>query len=142
MSEHHVTTRWAGKMAFDSTVGNHVVRIDSKPEAGDDSGPGPKSLLLVALTGCTGIDLAALLPKMRVKFDTLEIEAAAPLTEEHPRVYTEIRLLFRVRGKNLSEEKIRRAIELSQEKYCGVTAMLKAHCPITWSLELVDEASK
>lgn len=137
MSEHHVTTRWAGKMAFDSTIGQHVVRVDTKPEAGDDTGPGPKSLLLVALTGCTGIDLAALLPKMRVEFDTLEIEASAPLTEEHPRVYTEIKLVYRISGKNISEEKVRRAIELSQDKYCGVTAMLKAHCPISWSLEVI-----
>ncbi|HNL38222.1 MAG TPA: OsmC family protein [Saprospiraceae bacterium] len=138
MSQHHVTTRWAGKMAFDSTIGHHVVRIDTKPDAGDDTGPGPKSLLLVALTGCTGIDMAALLPKMRVVFDTLEIEATAPLTEEHPKVYTEINLVYRISGKNISEEKVRRAIELSQDKYCGVTAMLKAHCPIHWSLEVLQ----
>lgn len=132
-----VSTRWAGKMAFDSTVGNHVIRIDTKPEAGDDSGPGPKSLLLVALTGCTGIDLAALLPKMRVEFDELVIEASAPLTEEHPKVYTEINLHYRIFGKNIDEAKVRRAIQLSQEQYCGVTAMLRAHCPILWTMEVV-----
>lgn len=139
MNQHHVTTRWAGNMAFDSAIGEHTVRIDSKNEAGESSGPGPKSLLLVALTGCTGIDLASLLPKMRVEFDELSIEATAPLTDEHPKVYTEIRLVYRISGRNIDEAKVRRAIELSEEKYCGVSAMLRAHCPIHWTLEIVEK---
>ena len=134
MSTHHVVTSWAGKMAFDSQINNHTIRIDTKPPLGDDSGPGPKMLLLTALTGCTGLDVAALLPKMRVPFDSLVVEAEAELTEEHPRVYKSIRLIFRISGKDLREDKVREAIELSQEKYCGVTAMLRAHCPVTWEL--------
>lgn len=138
MPEHHVITRWVGKAAFDSEIGRHTVRIDTKPELGNDSGPGPKSLLLTALTGCTGIDLINLLPRMRVEFDELSIEATAPLTEEHPRVYTEIRLIYRIAGNNIDEAKVRRAIELSEEKYCGVSAMLRAHCPIHWTLEVTS----
>lgn len=135
MNQHFVTTRWAGRMAFDSEIGEHTVRIDARPELnGEGSGPGPKSLLLTALTGCSGIDLASLLPKMRVAFDELIIEATAPLTDDHPKVYTEIRLVYRIAGKNINEAKVRQAIELSQEKYCGVTAMLRAHCPIHWEL--------
>ncbi len=141
MSKSSVITTWAGKMAFDSAVGNHVVRIDTKPEMGDDSGPGPKSLLLVSLTGCTGMDIAALLPKMRVAFDSLSITAEAEITEEHPKVYKFIHLTFRISGANIREDKVREAIQLSQEKYCGVTAMLKAHCPITWEL-VVEGADK
>lgn len=134
MSTHHVTTTWVNKLAFDSEVNNHIVRIDGKPPLGDDTGPGPKALLLTALTGCTGMDVAALLPKMRVAFDSLTIEAEAEQTEEHPKVYKFIKLTFRISGKDVDEDKVRKAIELSQEKYCGVTAMLRAHCPITWEL--------
>jgi len=134
MSIHHVTTTWLSKLAFDSEVNNHVIRIDNKPPQGDDSGPGPKALLLTALTGCTGMDVASLLPKMRVPFDSLVITAEAEQTEEHPRVYKSIHLVFRISGKEIREDKVRQAIELSQEKYCGVTAMLRAHCPITWEL--------
>lgn len=134
MSIHHVTTTWVGKLAFDSEVNNHVIRIDSKSPTGDDSGPGPKALLLTALTGCTGMDVASLLPKMRIPFDSLVVEAQAEQTEEHPKVYKSIHLTFRISGKDVREDKVRQAIELSQEKYCGVTAMLRAHCPITWEL--------
>ncbi len=134
MSTHHVTTTWISKLAFDSDVNNHIIRIDGKPPAGDDSGPGPKALLLTALTGCTGMDVASLLPKMRVPFDSLVIEATAEQTEEHPKVYKSIHLIFRISGKEVREDKVREAITLSQDKYCGVTAMLKAHCPVTWEL--------
>lgn len=140
MSTHHVTTTWLNKLAFDSEVNNHVIRIDNKPPQGDDSGPGPKALLLTALTGCTGMDVASLLPKMRVPFDSLVITAEAEQTEEHPRVYKSIHLVFRISGKEIREDKVRQAIELSQEKYCGVTAMLRAHCPITWEL-VVEKVS-
>lgn len=134
MSTHHVTTTWINKLAFDSEVNNHIVRIDHKMPDGDNTGPGPKALLLTALTGCTGMDLASLLPKMRVAFDSLVIEAEAEQTLEHPKVYKFIKLTFRISGKDVNEAKVRKAIELSQEKYCGVTAMLQAHCPITWEL--------
>ena len=138
MSTHHVTTTWVNKLAFDSEVNNHVVRIDAKPPMGDNTGPGPKALLLTALTGCTGMDVASLLPKMRVPFDRLVIEAEAEQTEDHPKVYKFIKLTFRIAGKEVDEEKVRKAIELSQEKYCGVTAMLKAHCPVTWELVIEE----
>jgi putative redox protein len=140
MSIHHVTTSWVNKLAFDSDVNRHIIRIDGKPPAGDDTGPGPKTLLLTALTGCTGMDVASLLPKMRVPFDSLVIEARAEVTEEHPKVYKSIQLTYRISGKGIREDKVREAITLSQEKYCGVTAMLRAHCPITW--ELVVEQTR
>lgn len=134
MSKNSVTTSWVSKLAFDSAIDGHTVRIDGKPPQGDGTGPGPKTLLLTSLTGCTGMDVAALLPKMRVPFDSLVVEAEAELTEEHPKVYKSIHLTFRISGSEVREDKVREAIQLSQEKYCGVTAMLKAHCPITWEL--------
>ena len=134
MNKNTVTTTWVSKLAFDSAVGDHIVRIDGKPPQGDGTGPGPKMLLLTALTGCTGMDVAALLPKMRVPFEHFSVEAEAEVTEEHPKVYKWIKLTFRISGSEVREDKVREAIILSQEKYCGVTAMLRAHCPITWDL--------
>jgi len=138
MSEHHVITKWVKGLAFDSHIHNHVVRIDGEHTPETDTGPGPKSLLLTALTGCTAMDVASILNKMRIQYDALEVEAKAPLTEEHPKVYTHIHLIYRVSGSNLNAERVNHAVDLSMDKYCGVTAMLRAHCPITFEVVLVD----
>ncbi len=131
---HKVDTVWAGKMAFDCHIGRHTIRLDTMPEAGEDTGPGPKILLLSALSGCTAMDVVALLAKMRIPFDQFKVEAAAETTEEHPKVYTAFHLRYIIRGEGVREDKVRQAIERSQEKYCGVSAMLRAHAPITWEL--------
>lgn len=127
-------------MAFDSQVnGAHTLRIDSPMDGSAPSGPGPKALLLTALSGCTGMDVVALLRKMRVEFTRLEVNAEAELTEEHPKVYREILLTYRVAGPDISEEKVCKAIEMSQDRYCGVSAMLRAHCPIRYELIVEQE---
>lgn len=138
MSLHKVITTWAGQLAFDSRINNHTIRIDGEHTPKTDTGPGPKSLLLTSLTGCSAIDVVMILQKMRIQFDELAVEAVAPLTEEHPKVYTEIRLTFKVAGKNIREEKVRQAVELSIHKYCGVAAMLSKHCPIHYAIEIAD----
>jgi putative redox protein len=136
--EHYVSTKWAGAMAFNSHIDKHVVRIDGEHTPETDTGPGPKSLLLTALTGCTGMDVVSILNKMRIQYDSLEVEAIAPLTEEHPKVYTKIHMIYKVSGSALNAERVNHAVELSMDKYCGVTAMLRAHCPITHEVVLID----
>lgn len=125
-------------MAFEHQVGNHIVRTDTVPDLGDDSGASPKKLLLAGLAGCTGIDVASILEKMRVTYDAYEMDIEATLTDEHPKVYDHIRLVYRFRGEGLEEkrEKIEKAISLSKDKYCGVSAMLAKNCPIEWLLEI------
>lgn len=136
---HVVKTKWQNKMAFDSQIDKHSIRIDSGGEMGDDSGPGPKKLLLASLAGCTGMDVVSLLKKMRVDIEGFEIDIEADLTKEHPIVYSEIRLVYRFFGKDLNKEKVEKAIRLSQEKYCGVSAMLRKNCPINYSITYADE---
>lgn len=136
---HSVKTTWKDKMAFDSQIDNHTVRVDTSGLQGDDSGPGPKKLLLSSLAGCTGMDVVALLRKMRVPFTGLEIDIDADLTDEHPKVYSTIRLLYRVFGKELDKNKVQKAVDLSQERYCGVSAMLKKNSPIDYSVEYREE---
>ena len=136
---HSVKTKWVNKMAFDSQIDKHTVRIDTNGEIGDDSGPSPKKLLLASLAGCTGMDVASLLKKMRVSIDGFEMDIEADLTEEHPIVYSEIRLVYRFFGADLNKVKIGRAVQLSQEKYCGVSAMLRKNSPIIYSIEYAEE---
>jgi len=128
---HQVKTIWKDKMAFDSQIDNHTIRIDTGGGLGDDSGPNPKKLLLASLAGCTGMDVVSLLKKMRVPFTNFEMDIDADLIEEHPKVYSEIRIIYRVFGTQLNKDKVKKAVDLSQERYCGVSAMLKKNSPIT-----------
>lgn len=130
-----VNTVWKEKMAFESQLGNHTVRMDTTPEMGDDSGANPKQLLLAGLAGCTGMDVVSLLNKMRVPFTNFEMGIEADLIEEHPIVFSEIRLKYVFWGDNLDKAKVKKAVKLSQDKYCGVSAMLKKNSPITYTIE-------
>lgn len=133
--DYKINTVWKEKMAFDSQLGNHTIRMDTMPEMGDDSGPSPKQLVLAGLAGCTGMDVASLLKKMRVEYDLLEIYTEADLTEEHPIVFSEVRLVYRFKGENIDKSKVEKAVNLSKDKYCGVSAMLKKNSPIHFSIE-------
>ena len=133
-----VNTVWKEKMAFDSQLGNHTVRMDTTPEMGNDSGPSPKQLVLAGLAGCTGMDVVSLLKKMRVDYTGFEIDIEADLTEEHPIVFSEIRMKYLISGKDLDRSKVEKAINLSQERYCGVSAMLKKNSPINYTIVYRD----
>ncbi len=136
--QHQVSTTWAGRQAFDSKIKNHSIRIDTVEPDGFDKGPNPKPLLLSALAGCTGMDVVEILRKMRVELTALRIEVEGDLTEDLPQVYESIRLVYYFEGPNLEskKEKVEKAVVLSQEKYCGVTAMLKKVCPVDYSMEI------
>ena len=135
---YRIKTKWVDKVAFDSQIDNHTVRTDAKGPMGDDSGPSPKKLLLAGLAGCTGIDVIPLLEKMRVPVEGFEMNIEADLTDEHPKVFSEIRLVYRFYGSDLNRDKIEKAVKLSKEKYCGVSAMLEKNSPITFSIEYVE----
>ena len=138
---HQVKTTWKENMAFDSQIDKHTIRMDAAGLLGDDSGPSPKKLLLASLAGCTGMDVVSLLKKMRVPFTNFEMDIDADLTDEHPKVYSEIRIKYRIFGTQLNKEKVKKAIDLSQDKYCGVSAMLEKNSPIVYTIEYVEEAN-
>jgi putative redox protein len=120
-----VKTTWAGGMRFvsESDSGHSVVTDVSKEAGGGETAPSPVELVLVGLAACTGVDIASILEKMRVPLESLEILAEAERAEEHPRVFTRIRLKYRVGG-NVPEKKFQKAISLSAKTYCSVGAML------------------
>ncbi|HFA48174.1 MAG TPA: OsmC family peroxiredoxin [Bacteroidetes bacterium] len=131
---HFVSTTWKGGFAFDSTIGNHTIHIDNNAGPGHKTGPNPKPLMLASLAGCTGMDIVSLLEKMRVKVATYRMDAEAELTDEHPKIYSVIRLKYFFEGKNLKVDKIIKAVRLSKDRYCGVSAMLAMVCPIEVSV--------
>ncbi|MBB1283551.1 OsmC family protein [Flavisolibacter sp. BT320] len=126
------TTIWKGGTAYES------LQNGAKVELNAGTGFSPKALLLTGLAGCSGIDVVEILEKMRVPFADLEIDAEAEQTEDHPRVFTTIHLTYKVKTEEENREKIRKAIDLSLEKYCGVAAMLKKNSAIEYSIILVE----
>jgi putative redox protein len=114
-------------MAFESSNPSGLsLRIEAGPDdGGEGNGLRPKALMLSSLAGCTGIDIASLIRKMKLDVAGFSIETIANLTEDHPRYYDEVRIEFHFHGKNLSEDKLQRAVNLSVEKYCGVMEMFR-----------------
>ena len=138
MSTHEVKTVWAGGMAFDSQIGDHSIRIDNSVKGGgNNTGPLPKPLLLSALSGCTGIDVISILEKMRVTYTDLAIEVSGTLSEEVPKVYTHIHVTYKIKVAPEDQDKMVKAVDLSLNKYCGVTVMLSKACPIDHSIEFL-----
>jgi putative redox protein len=124
------TTVWKSGNAFDSFQKEAKIEIDS------NGGFNPKALLLSGLAACTGIDLVSLLEKMRVPFADLTIEAETSQTEDHPRVFRDIHLKYMIRTGEENLDKVKKAIDLSLEKYCGVAAMLKKNSKIDYTISL------
>jgi len=122
-----VTTKWLGNMAFESdNPSGHTLKIDiAKEDGGDGSGYRPKALMLSSLAGCSGLDVAALIKKMKLEVNEFTIDTIANLTNEHPKFYDAVTVEYHFTGPNLHEKKLQRAVDLSIEKYCGVMEMFR-----------------
>lgn len=118
---------------------NHWVTMDGpKDFGGNDAGTRPKELILLSLGGCTGSDVAVILKKKKINFDKFEMNITADVQETHPQVYTKINIEFVFYGNNIPKEAVERAIELSQNTYCSVTAMLQKSVEITHTYKIVE----
>ncbi|MGM0396969.1 MAG: OsmC family protein [Bacillota bacterium] len=128
-----------GKVGWEMDINGHRFVTDAAVETGgEDQGPRPKVMLLASLIGCTGIDVKMILDKMKVDLQDMNISVEAEAAEDHPKVYTDIHLTFTFKGKDLPMDKLQKAVKLSQERYCGVTAMLQKAAPITYDI-VVEE---
>jgi len=124
--------RWESGLTFQVDQEGHRYHIDVPAgEGAPTKGPRPKGLLLAGLGGCTAIDVVSILEKMRVPLDGLEVQVSAEAREEHPKIFTGIHVRYVFRGRNLPLDKLERAVKLSEETYCGVSAMLRPAVPIT-----------
>ena len=124
---HNVTTTWKKKMQFESTnpSGETFLINAGEENGGEGAGLRPKAMMLSALAGCSGLDVASLIEKMKLEVEDFKIETSANLTEEHPKIYDQVTVEYHFYGANLNEERLNRAVDLSVEKYCGVMEMFR-----------------
>ena len=117
---------------------NHSLVLDTLPESGgDNTGPTPAKLMLMAVAACTSMDVVDILAKSRQKLTGLSVSARGVQNEEYPKYYKEIHLLYNIKGKDLDPSRVQRAIQLSEEKYCSVGATVsgKAKIIIQYGIE-------
>ncbi len=138
--KHSIDCTWKEGMAFESTIEGHTIKLDAAEEfGGKNSGPTPKPLLLTSLAGCTAMDVISLLKKMKQPVSFFNIEVESELSESHPKTYTGITMVYQFKkGDGLDESKVEKAIKLSQEQYCGVSAMLKKATTVDYRIEYLD----
>ncbi len=134
--------KWQGKMAFEATTeGGHSVLMDASPEVGgEDRGPRPMEMVLMGLGGCTGIDVVLMLQKSKQAVTDCQIEISAERSDAVPKIYSKIHVHFKVFGKELNEKKVKRAVDLSAEKYCSVSKMLEATVTMSHDYEVIESA--
>jgi putative redox protein len=118
------------------TASGQIVKLDSTPDKAAAIGPSPVELVLQALGGCTAMDIVSILQKMRRTIRSLTVELDAERREEYPRIFTHIHILYILASSDATEHELERAIQLSEEKYCSVSGMLKPAVKITTSYEL------
>jgi putative redox protein len=137
------TVRWANGMRFVGTPESGArITLDALPEhGGSGQGPSPMETVLLALGGCTGMDVISILQKMRAPLEGLEIRIAADRADTHPRVFTRITLEYVFSGPDLQPDQVKRAVELSQEKYCSVSAMLRRAADLTYSWRIAGASA-
>jgi len=137
MGTERVKINWLENMAFEAEVNGHKMILDAaEPVGGENRGPRPKPLMLVALAGCTGMDVVSILKKMRVEVDGFNVTVEGDLTEEHPKQFSQMRVIYEFEGKDLPMDKLEKAINLSEERYCGVSAMYKKAIGITTEIRI------
>jgi putative redox protein len=126
--------QWVGKERFIAqSPSGHMVALDS--DRASNGAPGPMELLLIALGACTATDIVSILAKKRQKLDSLEIEISGERSKVPPRVWTKLEILYKLRG-SLDETAVQHAIQLSEEKYCPVAAMLRKTAAITSRIQI------
>ncbi len=135
--KHRIELNWLEDMAFSAEVNDHRLTLDAdEMVGGENRGPRPKPLMLAALAGCTAMDVVSILKKMKQEPDDFSVAVEAELTDEHPKQYSSFHIIYQFRGEGLDPEKLEKAINLSQEKYCGVSAMYREFATITHEIRL------
>lgn len=130
---------WTDNIAFETEMDGHKVVIDaSKEVGGSDLGPRPKKLLLTALAGCTGIDVIMILKKMKVVPEAFNVIVEGELTDEHPKYYNKMKVIYQFKGKDLPMAKLEKAVNLSETKYCGVSAIYRQAMEMESEIRIVE----
>ena len=128
------------KMQFETELNGHKITIDAAPEVGgENKGPRPKPLMLLSLAGCTAMDVISILRKMRVEPDDFSVEVQADQTNEHPKHYHKMHVIYSFEGEDLPYDKLKKAVNLSEERYCGVSAVYRKAVEMTSDIRVNGE---
>jgi len=139
MVKHEVDLAWDEKMSFAAVLDGHEIVIDAgKESGGEEKGPRPKQFMLLALAGCTGMDVVSILKKMRVDVEKFHVRVQGELSDEHPKYYLNMHVIYEFGGSELPMEKLKKAIDLSEERYCGVSALYRKAIEITSEIRIID----
>lgn len=137
---HTVTTTWKQNLQFESdNPSGHKVLIDTSLEnGGQNSGLAPKAMMLSSLAGCSGLDVVSILAKMKVAVTDFKIITTGELTDEHPKYYHTVHVVYQFYGHDLPQDKLKKAVDLSVEKYCGVMEMFRKFAKVTIEIEYFE----
>ena len=139
MAKQEIQINWMENMAFETEVNGHKIVMDADPGSGGENlGPRPKPFMMVALAGCTGMDVVSILKKMRVEVEGFGVKVVGDLTEEHPRHFFKMHVIYQFKGKDLPMDKLEKAVSLSEERYCGVSAVYRKAMGLTSEIQIVD----
>jgi putative redox protein len=137
---HEIEVQWMGKMQFNALVNGHTIVMDGPEKVGgEDNGPIPKPFILTALAGCTGMDIAAILRKADKKPNDFDMKVIGEISKRAPIEYIAIHVIYEFKGAAENKEATLNAVTDSQEKYCGVSSMLKKALPVTWEVKYNGE---
>lgn len=140
MAHMECRTKWQGDLGFESHIRGHKVMMDSKADfGGKDQGPTPKELLLASICGCSGMDVASILKKMRVNLVSCDVNAQADTTAGYPSIFQEVKMQYNIEGTDIKVDQALKAVTLSMTKYCGVSAMVAEAAPISYEVFLNGE---
>ena len=123
----------------EAASGHAIVMDGDKEVGGRNTGARPMELLLIGLGGCSGMDVVSILKKKKQEINGVEIKVKGEKAENYPKKFTDIDIEFIVRGRNVSDDAVKRAVELSMEKYCSVKATLEGSAKVTWSHKIIEE---
>lgn len=125
-------------MAFEADIDGHKILMDAAPGVGgENKGPTPKPFLMVSLGGCTAMDVISIAKKMKQDIESFEIELIGDIEEEFPKPYTGIHIIYKFKGNDLDPKKLDRAVNLSQDRYCGISATLRKAMGLSYEVVIL-----
>lgn len=134
-----VSVSWMENMTFETEIDGYKIVIDATGDVGgENKGPRPKPFMLAALGGCTAMDVVSILKKMRVEVEDFRVIVSGDLTEEHPKQFTKMHVVYEFKGKDLPMDKLEKAVNLSEERYCGVSASYRKAMELTSEIKVID----
>jgi putative redox protein len=136
--EHLVNVTWENNMKFTTNLDGHQLTVDaSEAGGGNNLGPRPKNLMLVAVAGCTGMDVISILKKMQVDVTYFNLRVEGHTSDEHPKKFLDLKIIYEFRGTNLEYAKLEKAVNLSVEKYCGVNANYRDAMKMSYEIRML-----